>query len=260
MKTKASLGIDIGGTKVALAILVNNRPVATSEFRTPTTVDLFRVTLIQATKKLSAPYKISSIGIASTGIVNRKSCRVLASCYVPYLPQINFKKLLGSLARNRVRLDNDASCFGRAEFLVGQAKRKKNVICLTLGTGIGMCFVINGTLYEGSRNSVGEGGHPFVDLDPEFIQRYTRAKSRKSFGTISKSFAHGLSALVDLLDPEIIVLGGTVAKRQGATIVPAARAAIAHRCINPVKPPTVVISKLRQPVAIGAALLWHPKA
>ena len=62
-------------------------------------------------------------------------------------------------------LENDANCAVQAECWVGAAQRGRNVIGLTLGTGIGGGIVIDGQLYHGASDMAGEFGHMVIDAD-----------------------------------------------------------------------------------------------
>jgi glucokinase len=58
-----------------------------------------------------------------------------------------------------VLIDNDAKLMALAEYKLGAAKGFYNVLCMTLGTGIGGGLIINGKLYRGFNNAAGEVGH-----------------------------------------------------------------------------------------------------
>lgn len=59
--------------------------------------------------------------------------------------------------------ERDVNCAGLAELVSGAAKGFRNVLCLTVGTGIGGCIILNGEVYHGHGNSAGEIGYMYMD-------------------------------------------------------------------------------------------------
>jgi predicted NBD/HSP70 family sugar kinase len=254
-----TLGIDIGGAKIALVLLKGARPILYRSFPTPVQKDAFCEALIRFSTPLVIRHQIHSVGIGSLGIIDRKKIKVTNCTRLPFLTEINFSKLLKPMGIKKIALDNDAACFARAELYKGQAKHKQHGLFLTLGSGLGMSFVFNGQLYNGHRNSAGEGWHPFVDKTPRFFAKYLAAAQKKSLATLYPLIADGIAALVDLLDPEIIVLGGTVAKEQQRTLIPVLENSLQLKCINRQSCPPIYVTRLREPIALGAALMAESK-
>lgn len=255
----ATIGIDIGGAKIALVLLNGTRPILYRSLPTPNSKEAFCAALIRTLAPLIEKYHVQSLGIGSIGIIDRKKRKITKCTRLPFLTRVNFSKLLKPLGIRKIALDNDAACFARAELYRGKAKHKQHGLFLTLGSGLGMSFVFNGRLYNGHRNSAGEGWHPFVDKNPYFFEKYLAAARNKSLKTLYPQIANGVVSLVDLLDPEIIVLGGTVAKEQQRTLVPMLKHALFQKCLNQQNCAPIFVTRLREPIALGAALMADDK-
>jgi glucokinase len=114
-------------------------------------------TLAIANKK---KIKIGGIGVGSPGTVNLLTGKIEGSC--PNLPQmlnVNLKTWLSGYFEYPIYADNDANVMALAEHKFGAAKEYRNVLCLTLGTGIGGGIILNGELFHGSDYAGAELGH-----------------------------------------------------------------------------------------------------
>jgi glucokinase len=83
---------------------------------------------------------------------------------LPSLKHFGFKSALESMFRVPVLLENDANAAAVGEMWLGAARGARNVVCLTLGTGVGGGIILDGKLWRGSYGSAGELGH--TSLDP----------------------------------------------------------------------------------------------
>lgn len=153
--TDIALGIDIGGTKIFHA-LVNKNGEIVSEIKK----DFTPKTAIEIEKKLKeiiADYENQTqlAGIASAGACDLENKKILSS--TANMPEnyrnINFKALNDKV---EVVLENDANCSAWAEFKTGTGKGLKNIVVLTLGTGVGGGIIVNGSLLKGKSGAAGE--------------------------------------------------------------------------------------------------------
>jgi len=189
-----TLGIDIGGTGIKLGIVDQVGKLGrTLRFATPPKSDpkeVIRLIAQHAQKMLSAtPHlKIKAIGIGVAGDIDPKIGLIRMSPNLGWR-DVPFKALLSQHLRYPIILDNDANAAAWAAYIV-EAKRKiKNLLCVTLGTGIGGGIVIDGKLYRGATGTAGEIGH--MTLFPEGIpcrcgnqgclERYLGAKDLAQF-------------------------------------------------------------------------------
>lgn len=255
MRRNYIIGIDIGGTNIKAGLLKDSKLILTRAM--PTARGIKKGRLIQAILGIIDKLLISAgintsrimgIGVGMPGPINSKRG------IVRYLPNIkgwhnvHLRKILRAKLKIPVFLDNDANLMLLAEGKIGSAKNLKNVIGLTLGTGVGGGILIDGRLYRGSSFVAGEAGHiPINEKGPlcnckgeacleRYIgNKYIIEKARQSFGKgISLEELSGLarkgnpraikiwkdaavklgialSGLVNFFNPEAVVIGGGVA-------------------------------------------------
>lgn len=234
----------------------------------------------------SRAYEIAGIGIGFAGPVDFKRGAALAG---PNLKtgKIEFKKYLSKKLRIPVTVDNDAKCFVLAESIFGAAKGYKNIIGLTIGTGIGGGIIIDGKIYRGATGSAGEFGHNtgydkkekkyeweqtgsgrglemiYENLSGKKLNsfeivelvRNKDLKALEAIETISENLGIGLANILEIFNPEIIVLGGGLAEVD--VIMNKAKEYMKKKVFLPSLAKTpVVVSKLGQnAAALGAAYL-----
>ena len=278
---KYVIGVDIGGTNMRAVLFDGEKVLADYMLATPK--DNFEHFMIML-KALVEPLldraekdkvKVKAIGLGVAGMINIKEKRVIKS---PNLPIIDGEKLAFQL-ESRVRIptliDNDANCFTRAESVMGAAKKCANVYGIVIGTGIGGGWWNNKEIYRGSRNSAGEPGHMVIDykegvtlekayhkltqgnpasLAEEAYRGDTLAE--KVYEEIGHDLGIALANIVNLFDPEIIVVGGGVLESDDL-FLSRARKTMAEYIVNPeAKKIKVVKSGLGVLAgAVGAALL-----
>ncbi|MGE5308852.1 MAG: ROK family protein [Deltaproteobacteria bacterium] len=171
--------------------------------------------------------------------------------YFPNIPgwrEVCLRDILQKRIRMRVCVDNDANLMALAEFKAGAARGARNAVCITLGTGVGGGLIIEGRLFRGSTHAAGEVGHIPINVDgPECgcgafgcVESYTgnrriaeevRRVFRKDIPLeeVSRMARRGdpralkiwenagmrlgvaLAGVVNLLNPDVIVIGGGVA-------------------------------------------------
>jgi glucokinase len=170
------LGLDLGGTNIKCVLLDSKTLTPAKKTQIPTGAKRGTEAVIGTMAKIikefvawscSNKMKLASIGIGSAGLVNNGIVR-----NSPNLPgwqgAVPLERLLKSrLAGHSLPLfiDNDANCFVLAETRCGAAKGFRNVIGLTLGTGVGGGIIIAGSLYRGSTGGAGELGHVSIKYD-----------------------------------------------------------------------------------------------
>ncbi|MBQ8476507.1 ROK family protein, partial [bacterium] len=148
-----ALGIDIGGTKIAHA-LINEKGEILGEVKkdfTPKTLD----EIYNLLKNIISNYPdIDFFAIATAGAVNRENTRVIGS--TGNLPK-GYKDIdFQSLSDKKLFIENDADCAAWAEYKIGAAKNCDNNVMLTLGTGVGGGIIIDGKLLKGKSGAAGE--------------------------------------------------------------------------------------------------------
>lgn len=159
------LGIDIGGTRIKAALVDASGAVTASHaVPSPLTLAEFRTTiagLIEATAK-SVP--VEGVGIGCKGII-RGSDTLVESLpgTLDYLEGLRLADFVAPLGP--VCADNDARAALAGELMFGAARGKRDVLMLTLGTGVGGAIAQGGVLVRGHCGVAGHAGHLTVDAD-----------------------------------------------------------------------------------------------
>lgn len=150
------LAIDVGGTKLVYAT-VNEKGEFLSEIKkisTPKNIDELRVlfkTIISENEQ-----NIDYVAFATAGAVNLSNTRVESS--TPNMPEGYNGIVFSELSKKPVYVENDANAAAWAEYKVGAAIGEPNNITITLGTGIGGGFIVDGKLVRGKSGRGGEVG------------------------------------------------------------------------------------------------------
>jgi len=156
-----ALGIDIGGTKIAAALVSPDGNVTTVLSRPTTADDPERIiaSVAELVEELSGPHVLDIVGVAAAAFLDRGRDNVYLA---PNISWTNFPlraRLVDALDRP-VLLENDANAAGWAEFQFGAARTAESMIMLTIGTGVGGAIVESGKLLLGGFWSGGRIGTP----------------------------------------------------------------------------------------------------
>ena len=240
----------------------------------------------QAGKK-AKPIKIGGVGFAIPGPLNPKREKVLNSPNIKYLNGKPFKKLMEEKLNCPIKIEHDVHCFLLAESIVGLAKNSRNVLYLTLGTGLGGAWTFGGKIYYGAHGSAGEIGHMILRLSEsrniggvldledlasnKFFKKFygkdakelfdlakqNNKKAKETFKIMGENLGLGLANLINILDPEIIILGGGIAKAN-KFFLPFTVKTMKKYITSPLakKEIKIFVSKLPYAGALGAALLF----
>lgn len=163
-------GIDIGGTKIAVA-LANNEGLMQSYFRFPTTIELGAHRILDNTIKeierliREADGRLTAIGVGCGGPMNRKRGVILSPMNLPGWDEFPIVELLEKHFDVPVVLDNDANAAALGELEYGAGQGFRNLVYVTISTGIGGGIIINGEVVHGVGDGTGEIGHITVQPD-----------------------------------------------------------------------------------------------
>jgi glucokinase len=169
-KSGLILGVDIGGTKVAVG-LVDREGNIVAQMRKPMVANGTAEEGLQAVigaidalaSSPAAPGGFQSIGICAPGPLDPKTGVVLNPPNVPCWRNFPLAERIAEKYRQPVKVDNDANAAALAETRWGAARGYRYVFYATLGTGIGSGIVLDGRIYHGKTGSAGEGGHVSID-------------------------------------------------------------------------------------------------
>ncbi len=210
-------------------------------------------------------YTVKTIGVGSPGIVDIRRGKVIGgSPNVVQWRGTDIRRSLASATGLRVYADNDANVMALAEHRYGAGKGYSTGLYITVGTGLGSGIILDNQIWRGARYAGAEVGHSIINLDglpcqcgkrgclemyvnaasfakfygqpvprgagSKFIFDRARAGDRKAIAAIRTSanyLAIGLGSAVEILNPEIIVIGGGVAAG-GRLYFDAIRSGIRH--------------------------------
>ena len=161
------IGVDLGGTNIAVG-LVNENMALVAKKSTPTlaqrdgeaiVADMAAVCLALCEENGVAISDVASIGIATPGIADVNTGKVVYSCNLPFRDFPLAALLSEKTGVSCVKIANDANAAAFGEAVAGAAKGTKNSVMITLGTGVGGGIVIDDRIYSGFNYAGAELGH-----------------------------------------------------------------------------------------------------
>jgi len=247
MVEKAILGIDLGGTKIMGGLisaggeLLGEPVIVPTGGKDPEKVIVKRIfnsierTLAGAGLNIS---DVSGIGIGSTGPLDMKEGLILECPSLPTLHNFPLRKTIHERYHIPVFLDNDANCFALGECFFGAGRGHDVILGYTLGTGIGCAIVIKNKIYAGATQHAGEIWiSPYKDRTIEdyvsgrgISQMYREMSgkvktaleiaelahrgdnaAKQTWDQFGEHLAHALSWGINTIDPDVVILGGSIA-------------------------------------------------
>lgn len=170
---KYSIGIDLGGTKILIALVDRNTGEVLEHVKKKTKKDkgpknIVRKMLegIEELIEISGKSfdEISSIGVGAAGQIDRKNGIIIAAanldCY-----DLNLKEVLTEKFNLPVYIGNDVEIATIGEQKFGAGKDCNDFVCVFVGTGVGSAIVKDGKIITGATGTAGEIGHIIVDLN-----------------------------------------------------------------------------------------------
>ena len=218
----SALGIDIGATHARYGVLVNDRVEQTASAASRVTTP---EELASQCKEIIESFEgVASVGIAVPGFLD-KSGIVYSPPNFPGWGTVNMKELLEKTIGRSVVLDRDSVAALYGEWKLGAAKGAKNVVLLTIGTGIGGAAVVDGKILRGHHGFSGEFGHAIIgpagrkcglghDGCAEAWASGRAMEQGVSLDQATAVFARLLRSLELIFDPELFVLSGGLLERQ----------------------------------------------
>jgi len=245
--SKITIGIDLGGTRIKAVAIDESGNILYQYFQATNDGDdaIWKNAILIALIEIKGKIKCagSVIGISAPGLPNANNSAI---AYMPGRLQglENFEWTDFLKMRTFVLNDAISAMMGEARF--GAAKDRKNVVMITLGTGVGGAILIDGKPYQGSFNKAGHIGHMVIDSEGEAdiigmpgsledaigncsIEKRTSGKfktthqlleafrngdsfAKEIWLTSVKKLAIGLASITNILSPEMIIIGGGIAE------------------------------------------------
>lgn len=167
---KHFIGFDIGGTKCAVSLGIENGGGTLKILAKkilPTSVngaEDFLLELAEHAKSLSSEAGVSlseieAAGVSCGGFIDVFNGLVVTTPVIPTWRNVKVVQILEKALEIPVFIQNDANACALVEWIWGAGKGSKNMVFLTCGTGLGAGIIINGALYLGANGNAGEVGH-----------------------------------------------------------------------------------------------------
>jgi glucokinase len=161
-----AIGVDIGGTKIAAAVVTPEGNIL-SEVRYPTqAAPLNRLieTVAQAITEVKDGFKVGGVCVAVPGRILASENKVISAPNLHEIEDIRLDEEIGRRTGLMVTVENDANAAAWGEFRFGAGRGLQHMVSITLGTGVGGGIITHGMLLRGAQGAGGELGH--VTIDP----------------------------------------------------------------------------------------------
>jgi len=254
------IGVDLGGTKI-LAGLVDREGTVERRREYPTPLaseaELFAGLDVAVGDLLDERVVALGFGIPST--IDQRTGRAVTSVNIP-LAGVDFRARMAERFDLPVGIDNDANAAAIAEWAVGAGRGTRYMVMLTLGTGVGGGLILDGRPYRGSVGAAAELGHMVIEHDGRPCQGTCTGRghlesyatglaagiaAREAFGPavdahrlvrlaregdrtaieildgIGRRLGSAIGSLVNIFDPELVVIGGGFAAAEDLLLEPA---------------------------------------
>jgi glucokinase len=159
------VGVDLGGTNIRAALL-DEKGTILREVREKTEAHLGPVRiiakLISVVERVKGEEKVRGIGIGCPGPLDAKTGIILSPPNLPGWDMIPLASMVEEHFQLPVKVDNDANVAAVAEAILGAGSGCESVYYLTVSTGVGGGFVINGKVFQGANGYAGEVGNMIV--------------------------------------------------------------------------------------------------
>ena len=257
--TDRAIGVDVGGTKIAAGVVDREgRILDRVERPTPKVPDEFLSLLDDLVAGLRDD-GVGAVGFGMPSTIDQRSGRVVNSVHVP-LGDFDFRLRMAEHIGLPVSLDNDGNAAAIAEWKAGAGRGASDMIMLTLGTGVGGGLILGGKPYRGSIGAGAEIGHMVLEfggepcvgnctghghleqvasggaadrlaakiLGPGMTGRELVGAAREGNGEaleaiegIGRRLGAAMGSLVNIFNPEVIVLGGGFSQARDLFLEPA---------------------------------------
>jgi glucokinase len=247
---KYIIGIDIGGTNIRVALLDEERNIIEKLKIKNQVSNGPEYNLDKIINHINTNWKdkdIKGIGVGSPGPLDIKSGKIIKAPNLRGWDNFNVKNYIEQNTSLKTEINNDANVAGLAEAMIGSAKGAESVFYITVSTGVGGALIINNKIVNGANSFAGEICNLIINEDKYShsglvqgglegqcsgpnISRKASEKLGKTIETsevfdlyknnnkiakelieeLCENLSKGISNIISVVDPEIIVLGGAV--------------------------------------------------
>ena len=272
MSANRVIGVDLGGTKIAAGLVDRaGRIEARREVATPTESEEAVLTAIERTVEGLFDDDVAALGLGVPSTVDQKTGRAVSSVNIP-LTDVPLRDHLAERFGVPCGIDNDANAAAIGEWQAGAGRGTRNMIMLTLGTGVGGGLILDGRPYRGSVGAAAELGHMVIEHDGRPCQGTCTGRghleayatglaaaddAREAFGpdadthvlieravarderaleildAIARRLGSALGTLVNVFNPEMIVIGGGWGEAADDFLLERAREVMLRESLSP---------------------------
>ena len=238
--------IDVGGTSIKYSVAKENGEIIEKSSMDTEALEkggsgiLEKIKLI--TRNYIEKYEVSGVCISTAGMVDPVEGKIIFSLehLIPGYIDKEIKKEVEKEFNIRCEVENDVNCAGLGEMWLGAGKGASSSVCMTIGTGIGGCVIIDNKLLPGFSNSAGEigylhvNGESFQDLasTTSLVKRVAKRKGKSineinckiifdlakindvdcltEIDNLIKSLSIGIANVCYVVNPEVVILGGGI--------------------------------------------------
>ena len=260
MAEQRVIGVDLGGTKILAGVVDRAGAVGRRrETPTPTGSQSELLEALESAVAELVEDDVAALGFGIPSTIDQRSGRAVSSVNIP-LADLDLRAWMGDRFGLPVGLDNDANAATLAEWAHGAGRGTRHMVMLTLGTGVGGGLILDGRPYRGAIGAGAELGHMVIDLDGPPCQgsctgrghleslasgRAATLMAQEAFGpavdahrlvrlaregdanaveilaTLGRRLGAALGSLVNIFNPELVVIGGGFAAAGDFVLDPA---------------------------------------
>jgi glucokinase len=234
MTGESIIGVDLGGTKISIGRVERDRIVThfSSAITTQGEEKQIVKEIVEAIERVF-DQAVAGIGIGVPSVVDVEKGIVYNVQNIPSWKEVALKGILEGHFRKPTYVNNDANCFAVGEKHFGKGKKYRNLVGVTLGTGLGAGIIIGNRLYSGLNCGAGEFGS--ISYRDHIIEHYCSGqffinehgvkgqivheqaekgdgRSLEIFQEFGMHLGEAIKTILFALDPEAIILGGSVCR------------------------------------------------
>ncbi len=261
MSAKRVIGVDLGGTKI-LAGIVDREGLVHETLERPTVTTSQAALLDELADLVRALPQdgVEAVGFGVPARVDQKKGVTLGAVNIP-LRDLRFRSELAERIDLPIGIENDGNAAALAEFVLGAGRKASDLVMLTLGTGVGGGIVIDGRLFRGwaelGHIVIVEDGEPCQgacsgrghveaycsgraadklarrELGPGATAHDLVAAQHDSLDEVGHHLGVAIGSLVNVFNPDMVVIGGGFGVAAFDLLLPAARLAVLTEALAP---------------------------
>jgi glucokinase len=266
------IGVDVGGTKLLGGVVARDGSIVRRrELPTPTSSEESLLAALDELVESLLTEDVAALGFGVPSTIDQRTGQAVQSVNIP-LEDVPLRGRFAERFSLPVGIDNDANAAAIAEWKIGAGRGTQYMVMLTLGTGVGGGLILDGRPYRGAVGAAAELGHVVVEFDGRPCQgmctgrghietyatgvaasrdaaealgagadsRVLLARARAEdpvalevLGGIARRLGATMGSLVNIFNPEVIVIGGGWGKAAGEYLLETARAAMRQEALSP---------------------------